>query len=216
MRIFAYHFSTDLKSEEFRPQSRFNYRMIEIMVSFSDIDQMIQKGQAESRVFAEALVAKYSTYIQRLATSILGDPDEAQDVCQETFIDALVYIGRYTPGTNLKAWLSRIAMNKCQQALRKRRIRRSLSSAVQSIHDLLSRPANPVEMTLQAERDARIRAAINALGEKHRIPVILYYVYDLKVREIATILEIPEGTVSSRLHYAVKKLGDQLRDIQEG
>lgn len=190
--------------------------MIEIMASFSDIDQMIHNDQTESQAFAEALVAKYSAYIQRLATSILGDPDEAQDVCQETFIDALVYIERYTPGTNLKAWLSRIAVHKCQQVLRKRRIRRSLSSAVHAFHDLLSRPVNPAETTLQVERDAQIWAAINTLGEKHRIPVILYYVYDLKVREIATILEIPEGTVSSRLHYAVKKLGDQLRDIQEG
>jgi RNA polymerase sigma-70 factor (ECF subfamily) len=190
--------------------------MIELMASFSDLDQLIQDGQTESRVFAEALVAKYHAYIQRLATSILGDPDEAEDVCQETFIDALVHIERYTPGTNFKAWLSRIAVHKCRQALRKRRIRHSLSSAVQSVHDLLSRPVNPVETTLQVERDAQIWTAINTLGEKHRIPVLLYYVYDLKIREIATILKIPEGTVSSRLHYAVKKLGDQLRDIHEG
>lgn len=186
------------------------------MASFSDIDQMIQNGQTGSRVFAEALVAKYSPYIQRLATSILGDPDEAEDVCQETFIDALVYIERYTPGTNFRAWLSRIAVHKCQQTLRKRRVRGSLSSAIQAIHDLVSRPVNPVDTTLQLERNARIWTAINTLGEKHRIPVILYYVYDLKIREIATILEIPEGTVSSRLHYAVRKLEDQLRDIHEG
>lgn len=190
--------------------------MIEIMASFSDIDQMIRDGETGSRDFAEALVAKYYPYVRRLATSILGDPDEAEDVCQETFIDALVYIERYTPGTNLKAWLSRIAVHKCQQALRKRRVRGSVSSAIQAAHDILSRPVYPVDTSLQVERNTQIWAAINTLGEKHRVPVILYYVYDLKIREIATILEIPEGTVSSRLHYAVKKLGDQLRDIQEG
>jgi RNA polymerase sigma-70 factor (ECF subfamily) len=56
---------------------------------------------------------------------------------------------------------------------------------------------------------------INAIGEKHRIPVILYYVYELKIREIADILEIPEGTVSSRLHYAIRKVGNRLKGLVE-
>jgi RNA polymerase sigma-70 factor, ECF subfamily len=77
----------------------------------------------------------------------------------------------------------------------------------------LPRTPTPFEAVLEKEGSEYIWAAINALGEKHRIPVILYYVYDLKIREIADILEIPEGTVSSRLHHAILKLENKLKGL---
>jgi RNA polymerase sigma-70 factor (ECF subfamily) len=183
------------------------------MASSSEIDQMIKNGQSDTREFAEALLLKYSGYIRRLATSILGDPDEAEDIVQETFIEALVHINRYEPGTNLKAWLSQIAVNKCKGLLRKRRLRSALQRTIQNIQTILQNPTS--EAVVQAERKSEVWSAVNALNDKHRIPVILYYVYGLKVREIAAILEIPEGTVSSRLHYALRKLGAYLQDLAE-
>lgn len=179
--------------------------------SSSEIDQMIENGQSHTREFAQALMHKYSGYIQRLATSILADPREAEDIVQETFIDALLYIDRYEPGTNLEAWLSKIAVHKCKATLRRRRMRRSLEHAIQNIQKVFQN--SPSESLMQAEKRREVWSAVNALNEKHRLPIILYYVYDLKIREIAAILEIPEGTVSSRLHYAVQKLGTYLQDI---
>lgn len=184
-----------------------------MMSSLSELDRMILDGQGRSNHFAETLVNQYYEYVYRLAFSILSDLAEADDVCQDAFIAALLHIDRYTPGTNLKAWLSKIAVNKCRAVLRKRKSRRSMERAIQYIQRIFHN--SPSTSVLQAERKNDIWSAVNLLSEKHRVPVILYYVYDLKIREIADILNIPAGTVSSRLHYAVKKLGNYLQDIGE-
>lgn len=186
-----------------------------MMASLSELDEMIRDGQEKSNRFAETLVSQYYDFIHRLAVSILGDPADADDVCQETFIDALFYIDRYSPGTNLKAWLSKIAVHKSMQAHRKRKIRGFYTTVIRTGQIFLTRSPTPLEAVLEKEGSKHIWAAINALGEKHRIPVILYYVYDLNIREIADILEIPEGTVSSRLHHAIQKLENSLKGLVE-
>jgi DNA-directed RNA polymerase specialized sigma24 family protein len=84
--------------------------MINMMASFSELDQMIKDGQGKSHRFVEVLVSQYYDYIHRLAVSILGDSADADDICQETFIDALLYIDRYSPD-NL-SWFKK--MHKCQ------------------------------------------------------------------------------------------------------
>ena len=94
----------------------------------SELDQMIRDGQGKSHYFATTLVSQYYDYIHRLAIYLLGDPADADDVCQDTFIDALLYIDRYSPGTNLRAWLSKIAVHKCQRVIRIRKIRDSLNA----------------------------------------------------------------------------------------
>lgn len=177
--------------------------------SLADIDQMISAGLSDTERFAETLVSQYYAYIHRLALSILHDQADADDACQETFIDALHYIERYSPGTNFKAWLSKIAVHKCWQVQRKRRFRNAFN--LTRIKDASrTEPSSPFEATLEREKNAQLWAAIDALDEKHRLPVILYYVYEFKIREVAEILDIPEGTACSRLHYAVKKLGARL------
>ncbi len=187
--------------------------MINRMASLSELDQMIRDGQGKSNRFAETLVSQYYDYIHRLTVSILGDPAETDDVCQESFIDALLYIDRYSPGTNLKAWLSKIAVHKCRQAQRKRKIRDSFIAVIRTGQAILSKSPTPFDTAMEKEESEQVWAVINALGEKHRIPVILYYVHELKIREIAEILEIPEGTVSSRLHYAIRKLENHLKGL---
>jgi len=184
-----------------------------MMTTQSELDQMIQNGQGKSHIFAETLVRQYYDYIYRLAVSILGGPTDADDICQETFIDALLYIDRYSPGTNLKAWLSKIAVHKCQAFLRRQKIRHSWEQAVRNMQNIFHN--SPSEMVMQSEKRREIWSEVNSLNEKHRIPIILFYVYDLKVREIATILDIPEGTVSSRLYYAAQKLCTNLQERDE-
>lgn len=189
--------------------------MITMVDITSNLDRMIRDGQGRSQYFAATLVNQYYGYIHRLAIYLLGDPADADDACQDTFIDALLYIDRYSPGTNLKAWLSKIAVHKCQLVLRKRKIRDSLNAVIRTGHARLSRAPTPFEAALEKEEKERIWTAINTLGERHRLPVILYYIYDFKISDIAGILEIPDGTVCSRLYYALQKLGDSLKGLEE-
>lgn len=186
-----------------------------MMASISELDQMILNGQGKSHRFAETLVSQYYDYIHRLAISILGHSADADDICQETFINALLYIDRYSPGTNLKAWISKIAVHKCLQVQRKWKIRDSFNAMIRTRQAVIPKDPSPFDITMDKEESEEIWAAINALGDKHRIPVILYYVNELKVREIAEILGIPEGTVSSRLHYAIQHLEKRLKGLIE-
>lgn len=158
----------------------------------------------------ETLVTQYYPYIVRLAASILQDTAEAEDIAQETFIVALTRIDTCDPDSNLKAWLSTIAVNKCRDVLRKRKTKQAFQGMWQSLRLWAESPATPEETTVRHEAETRLWTAVNQLREKHRIPVLLRYVHNLSIREIAEILETKEGTIHSRLHYACKALGQQL------
>lgn len=180
----------------------------------TQLEQMLQRGQSGEPQFAEALVRQHYAGIHRLARSILGDEQDAQDAAQETFVAALLHIERFQPGTSLKAWLAGIAVHKCQAILRKRKTRQALGGALQAIHSLFERSSSVVETVIQHETHAGLWEAVHRLDEKHRLPVILFYLYDLPVKEIAAILKISPGTVNSRLHYALEKLKGYL-SLQE-
>jgi RNA polymerase sigma-70 factor, ECF subfamily len=154
----------------------------------------------------EALVQQYHGLIYHLALSMLDDPDEAEDATQETFIAAIMNLDRYRGESSLKTWLYAIALNTCRGHLRKRKARYNMRKAWQSLQSIAFRQPTPEESALSNEMDARLRAAVDALDEKHRVAIILRYAHSMSVPEIAQTLDVSEGTVHSRLHYARKKL----------
>lgn len=159
---------------------------------------------------AEALISRYYTAIYRLAQSILYDPDDADDAAQETFLRALRAWNSFQPGGNLKAWLSTIAIRLCRDRLRRRQARQRMEGVLQALHLASPPPPSPEESLLAQEGSQALWAAVQALDEKHRLPVILRFVQGMSAPEIALALEVPEGTVHSRLHNAVHKLHDRL------
>lgn len=186
--------------------------MIHVM---PDVDRLLQHIPASDPQVSEALVEAHYAYIYRLSLSILGDPDEAEDAAQETFIHAILKLDRYQAGTYLKSWLSTIAVNTCRDMLRRRKARQALEGVLQALRLQTSHIPTPEETAVQNEGHAQLWQAVQALDEKHRLPVLLRYVHGLPVHEIAEVLSLSEGTVHSRLHYAVRKLQERLgsRDI---
>jgi RNA polymerase sigma-70 factor (ECF subfamily) len=154
----------------------------------------------------EALVYTHYDAVFRLALSILSDADEAEDAVQETFIAADRALAQYRGQSSLKTWLFAIAINQCRQMLRKRKRRQALTDAWQTARLLLPRPDLPEETMTHMETAVLLRDAVAELKEKHRLPVILRYAHNMTAPEIAHILQISEGTVHSRLHYARREL----------
>jgi RNA polymerase sigma-70 factor (ECF subfamily) len=183
-------------------------------VSFN-LEQLLQRSQADDPVVIEALVSQYHPFIYRLALSILDDPDEAEDAAQEAFIAATMNLDRYRGESSLKTWLYAIALNTCRGHLRKRKARQTMRKTWNAVQALISRPPTPEESALRNEADTRLWEAVDELGEKHRLPVILRYVHSMSVPEIAQVLGINEGTAHSRLHYARRKLQGRLVNIPE-
>jgi RNA polymerase sigma-70 factor (ECF subfamily) len=172
----------------------------------SSIDRMLQQGQADTPAFAEAVVRDHYEHIYRLSLSILNDPDDASDATQEALIDAIFHIDRYRAGTNFRAWLSRVAVNKCYAILRKQKTQKKIRNAFQFNILKNSNPKYVLDTVSENERIQRLRLAIEKLSLKHRVVIVLRYVHEFSIREIATILEVREGTIHSRLHYAIRNL----------
>lgn len=165
----------------------------------------------------ETLVREYESGVFRLTLAVLGDPAEAHDVTQETFLSALRALPAYEEKRSFKSWLYTIALNHSRSRLRKRKVMERLRSTLTSIFRLeTQKQRTPEELVLQNEKEAALWHSLNQLDERHRIVVILRYFHELPVREISEILAVHEGTIHSRLHTARERLRDSLKPLKHG
>jgi RNA polymerase sigma-70 factor (ECF subfamily) len=147
------------------------------------------------------------------ALRLARDADRAQDLVQDTYLKAFRARGRFSPGTNLKAWLFTILHNTWRNRRRDQaRARVEFDSeAVEESADSLSgtsrsAPDNPEARLLRASLDAELRAALEALPPAFREAVWLRDVEELSYQEIAEVLAVPIGTVMSRISRGRKQL----------
>jgi RNA polymerase sigma-70 factor (ECF subfamily) len=177
-----------------------------------DIDALLLRGEGGTQAFAEVVLATYHSRVYRLCLSIVSDPADASDAAQEAFIDALSRIGRYRPGTNFRAWLSKIAVHKCYGLLRRRQRRRLIQHALERIHLTHGGARGKVNKGQPSCYGDDLEEAIDALTAKQQVVIHLRYTRGLPIKQIAGLLGVPEGTVHSRLHYAIHNLRKSLRD----
>lgn len=180
----------------------------------SRIDDLIAAQREDETLIIETLVDEFYGYIHRLAYSILYDPDDAEDAAQETFITAYLKIDQYASGTNIKAWLSTIAVNICRNILRKNKRQNSRQNFLNAIQILNGKDTNPEQEAIKSESDGQLYNAVNNLGDKHRLPLILRFILGMSVRDISDVLDLKPGTVHSRLHYGVRKLQKPMDEDQ--
>ena len=144
----------------------------------------------------------------RLARRLSGDPEIAADLTQETFLQAWRSFTRFEPGTNCRAWLYRILVNVWSHE-RRRRTREPILFDSEAVNPETSLYDPPVPDTLTA---AQVLDALERLPVAQRSIVILADVEELSYREIAEVLEIPIGTVMSRLSRARRALRQELAE----
>lgn len=157
------------------------------------------------------LIQEHQLGVFRLALSVLNDPSEANEAAQDTFIAALNALRSYRENSSFKAWLYTIALNLSRSRLRKKKALERLQHRLTAIFHVQSqRPPTLEDVVVGNEEDATLWKALEKLGEKHRIPIVLRYYHDLSVSEIADILKVKEGTVHSRLSIARERLRAEL------
>jgi len=173
-------------------------------------DLIVKSSPGDPKVY-ESLMVEYFNFVNRLCVSILGDDCDADDAVQETFINAVTHLSDYQPGTNLRSWLARIAVNQCRDRLRRQHTRQRLLDLLKPGAWHAGQAAHtPEETVIRGERQKELRAGVQSLPEKQRVPVLLRYVHGMSISEISQVLQISEGTVHSRLHYALLKLRARL------
>lgn len=170
--------------------------------------------QDDAEAFAE-LMRRWERPIQNLCTRMTGDRHRGEDLAQEAFLRIYTRRKDYEPSAKFSAYLWRVALNVCYDELRRRRRRHeSPLDQVESLDAMEALPdGSPASSTrIEAEeRATEVRAALQQLAEPYRAVVVLRHYEDLKFREIAEVLAIPEGTVKSRMAEAMTQLSKILR-----
>jgi RNA polymerase sigma-70 factor (ECF subfamily) len=153
----------------------------------------------------EELVRAFQDIAHRAAW-LVGGADDAEDAVQEAFVKAYHALSRFREGSPFRPWLLRIVTNEARN--RRRSAGRRADLAIRAIED---RPADdaapsPEEAVLAHERRTALAAAIERLREEDRLVVTCRYLLQLSEAETATTLDIPAGTVKSRLSRALAQL----------
>ncbi|HIA19143.1 MAG TPA: sigma-70 family RNA polymerase sigma factor [Planctomycetaceae bacterium] len=159
-----------------------------------------QRGNSQS--FGE-LVRAHQDRLYSSLLHVVDCPEEAYDVVQDAFVQALLKITTFKQESKFYTWLYRIAFNRAKTTQRRQRPAFSVErSDEMSGSDLLDPAETPDDLLIRQERITFVRRALSELSEKHRAVMVLREVENCDYETIATILEISVGTVRSRLHRA--------------
>jgi RNA polymerase sigma-70 factor, ECF subfamily len=174
------------------------------------------KMDDDPQAFAR-LVQRWQGPIQRLCIKMLGDAHRAEDLTQEAFTRVFARRKDYQPAGRFSTFLWRIALNLCYDELRK--IKRRGESSLEGNADergeieFVADTAGPDLQVVREERAEHVRRALLQVPEPYRVVVILRHYEGLKFREISEVLDIPEGTVKSRMVEALNQLSRLLKPL---
>jgi RNA polymerase sigma-70 factor (ECF subfamily) len=152
----------------------------------------------------EPLVLAHQEAVFRLCYLLLGDPDDAEDIAQETFLRAWKYLRRFNAARPLRPWLLSIASNLASN--RRRSAGRYLSALVRAFRNEPASSTSIEEKSTQQLEASQLWKAVQTLSLPDQQIVYLRYFLELSVAETATVLNIAEGTVKSRLNRALDRL----------
>ena len=155
----------------------------------------------------EAAALPHLDALYNMAYRLTRNPEDAEDLIQETYFKAYKYYDKFEEGTNLKAWLFRIMKNSFINGYRKKQNQppeSAFSDIEESFENLVSDDAgqikNPEEEILESVLDEDVQQAIDTLRDDYRMVILLVDLEGFSYKEAAEILEVPVGTVMSRLY----------------
>ena len=174
----------------------------------SDRELILQLQEGSLNALGE-LYDRHQLLVYRTALAITGDPEAAGDLLQDVFLRVHRFADRIDPERPLEPWLYRTTMNLTYTWVKR------YNRLIRPLEDIAhwftaGKKQSPPDLTEKEEEYEDIRRAISRLDLSHRIVVVLYYINDLSIQEISEIIDIPVGTVKSRLFYGRQVLKQQL------
>lgn len=183
----------------------------------SDEQAMWRVQHADDEAAFAQLVRRWEGPIQRLCERMTGDAHAAKDLAQETFVRVFARRKDYQGDGKFSTWLWRIALNLCYDELRRRQRRETSTFESEGGEPLAvletfraAEPA-PDKLVAERERSGLVKRALDELPEIYRTVLVLRHYEDLKFREIAEVLGVPEGTVKSRMTEALAQFSRLLK-----
>ncbi len=163
----------------------------------------LQEGDLEA---LGELYEEHKSLVYRTALTITHNEHAADDILQECFVRLHTYAASVDSERPLKPWLYRVTLNLAYDWSSKSRWTQTVDDVVEWLTDLPSPFPAPDVRTEEEETSKLVREVIKELPPSHRSVVVLYYLENLSLEEIGKILELPCGTVKSRLYYARERL----------
>ena len=174
-------------------------------------DRLIRQTLAGESSAFEGLIGKYQNRLFHSMTQVLRNPTDAEDIVQDAFVKAFTKLSTFRGGSQFYTWLYRIAHNAAISQIRKRKPTESLDqeSGV-AAGNLEGQDVSPSERLEQEEQNQQLSDALGRLKEEQRSVLVLREMDGLDYDAIAEILDVPVGTVRSRLHRARAQLKEEL------
>jgi RNA polymerase sigma-70 factor (ECF subfamily) len=174
----------------------------------SDIAQLLSAGKHEAAF--EQLLERYERKIFRLCCSLLRDTAQAEDAAQESLLRIWKALPQFDGRAALSTWIYTITRNRCLTAIERRREGESLSDEAVAIE---AEAAQVATMDGGDDHLALLRELVNALPERYRQALTLYYYEDRAVDEVASMLGVPTGTIKTNLFRARALLAERLQQL---
>jgi len=165
---------------------------------------LVQAAAAVKPVAFEDIVRLYQPLVRRLATRLLGWPDDVEDVTQEVFMTVLARIGHFRGDSELSTWIAAITLNRCRSWRRRLRVRWRAMRQLQCVRPTAGPAAD--QPALDEDHRQTVRAAVAALPARSREVVVLHYLEEMPLETIAQMLGIRKNAVEVRLHRARQQL----------
>jgi RNA polymerase sigma-70 factor (ECF subfamily) len=174
---------------------------------------LIQQLQADDLDALGHLYDRHKRLVYRTALAITGDPEASADLLQDVFLRLYRFIDNVDCGRPLEPWLYRMTANLAYTWI-KRHKRWGMSWEELAEKLTIGRRPTPAAVVESQDAWQQVRQAVLSLPFSQRVVVVMYYINDLSLQEIAEILDIPEGTVKSRLYYGRRALKEHLAKLQ--
>lgn len=168
---------------------------------------------------ASELVRRYSTPLYNFAFRFTGNREEAQEIAQDALLKALKNMNRFDPRYKFSTWVYRITRNQAIDHKRRQRPTAELNEAITPDPGHANPEGtgmrSPEVRAMRSQENQLLHRALATLGEKYREIIVLYHFSGLSYADIATTLDIPQGTVMNRLFRARNKLREAMVKLQE-
>lgn len=169
---------------------------------------LIEQAQSGDRSAYGELVRRNYTSVVNVVYRLCGDTGLAEDMAQEAFLRAWINLPSFHPRSSLRNWLYRIAVNAALDVLRRKTAEPVEDEKMEMVTD---QAPGPEAVMIQKEQAALLQQAMKSLPEAARSVLVLREYGELSYQEIASVLDIPIGTVMSRLNYARTRLREVLK-----
>jgi RNA polymerase sigma-70 factor (ECF subfamily) len=181
-------------------------------------EELITQARAGDEQALEQIFNTYRNQVFALAYRVTGNPSDAEDVCQEVFLQVMRKIGSFEGRASFSTWLYRITMNRSRDLLRRKKRTPEMLNLEGSPDALETDEAGalgPEAHAVASDAQSLVQGALMRLPYSLRAPLVLHEIEGLEYREVARLLRLPVGTVKSRIFRGRLKLAELLEPHKE-